>query len=237
MSGRCARLAVLLGATTLMWTQAHAMSQDKSGLSGVWRIEKPVFAVRTSNGQLPPFKPEAQKVYRAHLAARKRGDTSFDSATWCASVGMPRIMFLDAPFQIMARPRYVAFLHQWNWWARIVYLPGALSTDLPGYDQPGPMGLSKGEWNGDTLVVETTQLISSTLIDGAGVPHSDGLKLTERLSLRSRDVLEDRIRIDDPATFTRPWETVVTYRRQPHTVIQEDVCLDRIKAGAPAVRE
>jgi hypothetical protein len=99
------------------------------------------------------------------------------------------------------------------------------------------MGLSKGRWEGDALVIDTDALGHLTLLDGAGMPHSQSLKITEHVSLRSPDVLVDRIRIDDPETFTTPWETLVTYKRQRDGVIEEDVCLDRIKNHQPAVKE
>ena len=264
----------MLSVTALASLQASAQSESQSQLAGVWRIEKPVFALRTLEGKEPPLKAEAAKRYREHLAARKQGDTSFDSATWCAAVGVPRIMFINYPFEIMVRPQYVGFLHEWNWWARIVYMKGALS-DIPAapmgpppgaspppaggpagsgpppggppsggpprystaMDASGPTGLSKGRWEGDTLVVETTQLDDSKLLDNAGLPHSSQLKVTERLRLTSPDVLENRVRLEDPATFTQPWETQVSYRRQRDAIIQEDVCLDRIRTGAPAVKE
>jgi hypothetical protein len=269
-----AGLALMLTVTALASHQANAQSQSQSQLAGVWHIEKPVTALRTLEGKEPPLKAEAAKRYRDHLAARKQGDTSFDSATWCAAVGVPRIMFINYPFEIMVRPQYVGFLHEWNWWARIVYLQGALSDAPagamgappgagpppggapPGSGPPaggqgrggqagimaaknasGPTGLSQGRWDGDTLVVETTQLDDSKLLDNAGLPHSSQLKVTERLRLTSPDVLENRVRLEDPATFTQPWETMVSYRRQRDAIIQEDVCLDRIRSGAPAVKE
>ena len=43
----------------------------------------------------------------------------------------------------------------------------------------------------------------------------------------------DRIMIEDPATFSRPWEAVVTYKRQPDAIFAEDVCLDRLVAKQP----
>lgn len=265
---RFVNLATMLG-LALASVNASAAGEQ---ISGVWRIEKPVFAVRTADGKAPPLKPEAAKVYEEHIAMRKAGDTSFDSATWCASVGTPRIMFINYPFKLVARTSYVAFVHEWNWWARTAYVDGAFSPkavnprDLPppnilksdvvretdstaasesddegaspsSNDMPGPMGTSLARWQNDTLVIETTQLIDSTLIDSAGMPHSDQLKVTERLRLRSANVLENRIRFEDPETFEEPWETVVTYRRQPHARIQEDVCLDRLRAGEPALRE
>lgn len=265
-----ARLVLAFGVMALIGLNANA--QSASQLAGIWQIAQPVFALRTLEGKEPPLKPEAAKVYAKRLAARKQGDTSFDSATWCASVGVPRIMLINYPFEIVVRPPYVALLHEWNWWARVVYLEGALadssggpaagpppqgpppgppsgaSSGPPGEGPPGggpppssngpsSMGLSKGRWEGDTLIVETTKLDDSKLLDNAGLPHSAALKVTERLRLRNADVLENKIRIEDSATFTQPWETLVTYRRRNDTTIQEDVCLDRIKTGAPALRE
>lgn len=255
-----------------------SMSRAEPSLDGVWRIEKPVREVRTVDGKEPPLRPEAAKLYREHIAQRQRGDTAYDSATWCASVGMPRIMLINSPFELVVSPPYVAFLHEWNWWARTVYLDGVLSekpkaASLPGAggapgplgaagaggppvpgasgagasvidasptdrasfnEATGPMGLSRGKFEDDTLVIETSALRDSTLIDNSGLPHGDELKITERLRLRSADVLENRLRIEDPETFTQPWETVVTYRRQQED-IRQDVCLDRIETGRPAV--
>lgn len=236
-------------------TGAADLTSEQMQLAGVWRVEKPVFQVRTTGGKMPPFRAEAAKMYQERIAARKRGDTSFDSATWCASVGMPRLMFIDAPFEIVVRPSHVIYLHQWNWWARIVDMAGVLAPaasevanqgptplvgpaveDL-GASVPGPMGAAVGRWEGNTLVVETTHVIDTTLIDGAGAPHGDDLKLTERVRLLSVDKLEEVIRVEDPGTFNEPWETRVTYRRQRGATIKEDVCLDRIKHGEPAVKE
>ncbi|EIZ78825.1 hypothetical protein WSK_2873 [Novosphingobium sp. Rr 2-17] len=282
---RGAALATLAAIAALGLQGQAALAQD-TALNGVWRIEKPVDAVRTSEGEAPPLTPQANRAYQAHLSARKRGDTSFDSTTWCAAAGTPRMMLMNSPFEIVVNDPYIAFLHEWNWWARIVYLfdaranqpaqpqelalpgtPGAGAgpptmpppggpeapgdaaggpPPLPGLGMPGgampelsdpngPMGISTGKWEGKTLVIETTNLRPTTLIDNSGLPHGERLTITERLTLRGPDLLEDRIRFDDPDTFTRPWETVVTYRRDNHE-IREDVCLDRIKQGEPAVR-
>jgi len=247
-TGRAAIVGLLLCLGT-------AWGDARDQFNGVWRIEKPVFALRTDAGKAPPLQPEAEKSYREHRAARAAGDTSFDSATWCSSLGYPRALLVNYPFEIIVRPQHVVFLHEWNWWHRIVYLDGALSdqdasvgpagitVDVPGavkvkpQDIPGSMGTALGKWEGDTLVVNTSNLIETTLLDSAGMPHSDELKLTEKWRLRSPNVLESRIRFDDPATFTQPWETVITFKRQAKTWQEEDVCLDRIKAGQPAVKE
>jgi hypothetical protein len=220
--------AVLIAQCTVIGV-AHAQSHPD--LAGVWLITKPVFEVKTVDGATPPFLPGVEKTYRQRIAARHAGDISFDQSTWCASVGIPRLMFIPYSFEIVERPNRVAFLYTWNWWARTVDMSGAKLDVLT----PTSMGVASGKWDGNSLVVETKGLEESTLIDSAGMPHSGEITVTERLSLKDPNVLEDRIKIDDPKTFTGPWDTLVTYQRKPGGQVQEDVCLDRIRAGKPAV--
>jgi hypothetical protein len=94
-------------------------------------------------------------------------------------------------------------------------------------------GKSKGHWEGDTLVSEMAGGSDRTLIDDL-VPHGYDLKVTERYRLVDANTLEDRITIEDPAFFTQPWTSVVTYKRQPDAIFAEDVCLDRLAAKQPA---
>lgn len=274
-------LAIGLSAAASPAAAQFANSPAQQEFSGAWRIEKPVFAIRTIEGEEPPLKPEAATIYRERQALRAKGETWFDSATWCASLGTPRMMLIDYPFELIVRPQQVLILSDWNWWARIIYMPGSLDPDAtappppgiggppgagpggpppggppPGGPPPGAppfgpppssateqvieptaTGFSQGHWEGDVLVVETDHLIDRTLLDSAGMPHSRDLKVTEWFRMASPDVLEVRMRFEDPQTFSRPWETLVTYRRQASASRTEDVCLDRIKAGEPAVRE
>jgi len=95
------------------------------------------------------------------------------------------------------------------------------------------MGTSRARWDGNSLVIETKDVSDTTLLDDL-VPHGFDMTVTERLSLKDADTLEDRITIQDPATFTKPLETVVTYKRQPDAIFPEDVCLDRV-FGKPAL--
>jgi hypothetical protein len=94
--------------------------------------------------------------------------------------------------------------------------------------------ISKGHWDSDTLVIDTDGFRNNTLLDNL-VPHGYDLKTTERIRLKDADTLEDRILIEDPKYFTRPWQTVVTYRRQPDDPFPENVCLDTRSADGAAV--
>jgi len=69
------------------------------------------------------------------------------------------------------------------------------------------LGDAKGHWEGDELVVETTNFTDKTSIseNGNGLRHSEALHLVERLTRLDRETLEYRLTIDDPRTYTRPW--------------------------------
>jgi hypothetical protein len=60
-------------------------------------------------------------------------------------------------------------------------------------------------------------------------PHTAGMKVTERWRLVDKDTLENRMTIEDAAYFTKPWDAVVTYKRQPDALFPEDVCMDRLE--------
>jgi hypothetical protein len=201
-------------------------------LSGIWMIEQPVAVLKTTEGSPPPLLPDARKTYESRLAARRTGDTSFDQTTWCAAPGVPRLMYLPYPFQIMMGPKRAVFLFEWDRWARVVDL---VSSELDVV-YPVSLGVATGHSEGSTLVIKTVGLKDTTLLDSA-MPHSEQLVVTERLRLLDRNRLENRISFQDRHVFSRPWETVVTYRRQPRgSTLKEDVCLDRIKRGEPAIK-
>jgi len=114
---------------------------------------------------------------------------------------------------------------------------------LGGAPAPGPgddvdadaligtqMGHARGRWEGDVLVVESNEFTDYKLIDGL-MQTSDELKLVEHFRLKDKNTLEHRITINDPTTFTKPWDVVLTYRRQPDETMAEDVCLERKHAG------
>jgi hypothetical protein len=71
-------------------------------------------------------------------------------------------------------------------------------------------------------VIDSTDFNAVTFLDDSGLPHSEKLRVTERLTLKTPDELENRITITDPETFTRPWETVLIFRKLPGTRVADD---------------
>jgi hypothetical protein len=200
-------------------------------LDGVWLLEGAPGAALTVDGKEPPLLPGAKEQYDKQRAARASGDVSFDHTTWCASAGMPRLMFEPYSFEILMNPRQVAFMYEWNRWARLVDMT---SNNLEPYYSMS-FGTANGRMENGTLTIVTKGIMAETFIDHSGLPHGESLVMTEKLRLRSADVLEDLIHFEDSDTYSAPWETLVTYRRQIGAQIKEDVCLDRIKLGKPAI--
>ncbi len=85
-------------------------------------------------------------------------------------------------------------------------------------------GFSVAHWEGDTLVVETDQLVADSVLDTTHLPHSDALKVVERFRKLAPDKLEDRITLIDDKAYTRPWTTIRTYTRKPGEQILQYVC-------------
>jgi hypothetical protein len=211
--------------------QAAMAEWTPESFNGVWLIEQEQLALRTEDGSVPPLLDAAAEIYQKNRQARAAGDTTFDRASWCASPGVPRLALVAHPSEIMVNPLQIAFLYEWNRWARLIDISNA------GFEVLYPMsfGTASGRFDGETLVIETRGLMSQTVMDSYGMPHSDELVMTERYRLLDDDVLENRMRFEDPVVFSAPWETVVTYRRQPGARLAEDVCLDRIRQGLPAI--
>jgi hypothetical protein len=216
----------------LIANQACAADAARESLNGVWLIAQDTPALLTVNGEVPPLLPEARAVYEQHQRARASGDTYFDRATWCAAVGVPRLLVANHPFEIMVDKRQVGFFFEWNRWVRLVDMSG---SELEPY-YPLSLGTANGTWQDDgSLVIHSAGLMKETIMDHAGLPHSDDLVMTETLRLLDANTLENHIRFEDPLTFSAPWETRIMYRRQIGARLKEDVCLDRIKQGLPPI--
>ena len=88
---------------------------------------------------------------------------------------------------------------------------------------PGYYGHSVGRWEGDTLVVDTVG-IKTTIPAYQMIPHSDQMRITERIRLVAPDYLHDQITIEDPVALEKPLTYTLAYRRLPNYKMVEFVC-------------
>jgi len=228
--------AILAGALAATGSAASIASQPATpSLEGVWSILAPTTTLKPVSGAVP-FTAAGRKRYEENKRLQAKG--AFDdydiTLSRCSSPGTPRLMLTPQRFKIWQRFGVVTFDFEWNRALRLID-----ASDMPPAEDfmgkglvPSMTGTSKGHWEGNTLVAETTNLSDRTLIDDL-VPHTFDMKVTERLRLVDADTLEDRITIEDPAYFKRPWDAVITYKRQPAALFPEDVCLDRHDANQP----
>ena len=218
-------------AASLLAATLAACGGGADAVLGIWVPDSTPQRLLTADGKPPPLNAEAAQIHAARLERVAAGDTSFDQTTWCASPGMPRVLAMPYPLEIRRDGDYLAFIHGWYRWHRVVNMAGR-EVDPPF---PLTMGFPVGHFEDDTLVIRTIGLSDVTALDASGLPHSEQMVLTERLRVLPDGRLEDRINIDDAETFTQPWETVLYFHRDAAARVTDDICPDRIASGQPAV--
>lgn len=196
--------------------------------TGVWQASKSPTTLLTSEGKLPPLLPEALKLYQERVAARKAGDTSFDNTTRCQPPGLPRSFFMGMPFEIQQEAQFVYVNFQWNRLFRVIDMN--ITHDQQNMYAPLYHGFAIGSWDKDTLVIDTVLFNDMTLLDAAGLPHSMDMHLVERWNLsKDGNTINAQFTIEDAEYYSKPWSFTAQFKRMPKgTIIQEDVCLERM---------
>jgi hypothetical protein len=121
--------------------------------------------------------------------------------------------------RIVQSPTTVAISYEMLHDTRIIPLDGSPPADAGVRSY---MGSSVGHFEGDTLVVETTNF-NAELAEGRA-PHSEDLKLTERFTRIDPEMIDYVVTVDDPRTFERPWTFRVTLTTQPDYEVLEYSC-------------
>jgi len=211
---------------------SHTYTIEGADISGVWMIQGYVSSERptdekithTMEGEYPPLQPWADELYKKRQDDDRRGIAFQNTSAHCLPGGMPQMMIsVPFPIQILQTPGLVTTLHEEFNVFRLIHLDQEHPDDL----DPTYLGHSVGRWEGDTLVVDTVGRNDRTTIDMLGMPHSDQIRVVERIRLLNPDQLENVITVDDPVAFTRPWSMRRTYRRAPAGVYPaEYICLD-----------
>jgi hypothetical protein len=226
---------VIMAATLLSAGSAAVAQPQGPSLEGVWKIATAATTLKPIAGAVP-FTAQGQRAYEANRQMRAKGkiDDYDITLSRCSNPGVPRLALTPMRFKIFYRQGVVTFDYEWNRALRQINVGVPPQPDFLGQGLvPTTTGKSKGHWEGDTLVSVMEGPSDRTLIDDL-VPHGFDLKVTERFRLVDADTLEDRLTIEDPEYFSKPWDAVVTYRRAPDAIFAEDICLDRISAKQPA---
>jgi len=236
MRGRSSICAIALTAALCAPThQARAQDGAKfPDLSGQWK-RPPGVGIQwdqtkpIGRAQQPPLTPEYQAVFEASLQEQARGGQGNDPRFTCIPNGMPRIMSVIFPMEIVPLPKITYMMFEYDI-PRRIYTDG---RDWPRNAEPTFMGYSIGTWSGDAsgrydvLEVETRNMKGPRTYDTSGLPlHKDNRTVVkERIFLdkADNDLLHDEITTIDDA-LTRPWTVDKRYRRERDVVWVENVC-------------
>jgi hypothetical protein len=198
--------------------------------------ERVVSTLRTSlvtdppDGRVP-LRPQAEAARDSTLA--HEGDSYEFMSVWdrCITRGVPGGMFpagYNNAYQIVQSPGHVVIHYEMIHEARIIPIDGwpHLSPSLRLWN-----GDSRGRWDGDTLVVDTTNYnnkgwIATQAAAGRikGVPQTESLHVVERFTLVDSNTIDYQATLDDPAMFTRAWTVSIPLHRDPTYRIYEYAC-------------
>jgi len=174
------------------------------------------------NGRTPDVLPEA----RTRRVPEGAGNDNPMPASWedfsyyirCITRGVTGSIFpviYGNGQQIVQAPGFVTILQEMVHEARVIPMKGGphTSSNIRSY-----MGDARGHWEGNTLVVETTNFLGNRTGlagNGGGMPTSDALKLTERFTRVSPNELKYEVTIDDPKTYATPFKVGFPLTQEP----------------------
>jgi|HubBroStandDraft_1064217.scaffolds.fasta_scaffold137313_2 hypothetical protein len=167
------------------------------------------------DGRIPAYTPEGQRRLKAEAAAAgtlnsPAGPADLTNIQRCITWGvpMPRPGPFTSYYQIVQSPGYVVVMMESIHDARIIPLDGRphLPSSIRTWN-----GDSIGRWEGQTLVVDTTNFSPKDYFMGS----SEGLHLVERFSRIAPDEIRYEFTVDDPTTWTKPWTAVLRLKQTP----------------------
>jgi hypothetical protein len=183
------------------------------------------------NGQIPAMTPAG----RARAANRDAGTfgpgpfdtfedfTLYDRCITRGVVGSILPVLYGNGVRILQTPNEIVLSYEMVHDTRVIPIdpPVNVGSGIKQY-----MGSSRGHWEGDTLVIETSHFTDRTSIgpNGNGTRHSDQMKMTEWLTRTDPEMIDYRIRVDDPVTYTAPFTLRLTITSQPGYEMYEYSC-------------
>jgi hypothetical protein len=204
-------------------------------LTGTWFIDLSAgFDTWRSGPPYPKFKGEGAVAFAESEQAKKEGKDYRDWIGQCYPAGMPVIMTRVWPIAMIQMPTAIYMVSGFMNELRVIYLDGRKHTPadevVRTYD-----GESIGHWEGDTLVVDTTSMVSDKHVIDDGLPVSDDFHIVERIRLlENGNKLEIKWTMTDPKMWDGEWTSTHWWKRQDDTDITEVECLPNLNEKLPA---
>lgn len=204
-----------IGARNAENIEEHPEGMDGSGGKSL--------IVDPPNGRIP-YLPWAAARVETHFA------TYWNPVQQCMPDTPPRQAYTAGAFQIVQTPGYVFFMTEQLRTYRVI--PTAPRPHV-GSNIQLFMGDSRGRWEGNTLVVDVTNLKDRVWFDHVGNTFSESAHVVERWTMFHQDAVHYQATIDDPKVFTRPWTMAFGWRRntEPGFEILESACWEGVQEG------
>jgi hypothetical protein len=198
-------------------SQDAARAGSAPDISGVWQVTR----------YQPRMFPKGDAPFTAWGEARFKAANpeTNDPNLGCLPTGVPRLMFVPLPLEIVQTATRVVIIHEGVQSLREIYLNRQHLQDL----DPTFSGDSVGKWEGDTLVVDTIGFNDKTWLDAAGLPHSEKMHVSERIRRADHDTLVDDVTVEDSKAYSKPFTIQQTYKLKPGWEVQEYVCEENNK--------
>ena len=179
------------------------------------------FGEVAGRGYALPLQPWAADLKKRRMANNQKDNPD----VWCLPIGLMQYHNHGQPRQIVQAKNIMLITYESNYGLRYIYLDG---RPAPNNDpQPWWFGYSRGWYEGDTLVVETTNFYGDERagwLDVNGTPYTDALKLTERFRRPTFGTLEIDVTIDDAKAFTKPFTVRVNQQLRVDQEMIEFIC-------------
>lgn len=202
-------------------------ADGKPDLSGLWQPNAGGYQMNiTADLSLNEFRTWAAALTKQRIA-------NFDFArenpvALCLPPG-PAVRAMTAMVKIVQTRRLIVMLYESGILDRQVFMDG---RTLPKDPNPTWMGYSVGDWDGDTLVVESAGFNDKTWLDLTGHPHTEELRVTERFTRHDFGHMELQMTIDDPRAYARPFTVPVDLQYVGDTELLEEICNENKRDAA-----
>lgn len=170
---------------------------------------------------LPQLKPPyLQETQRAHKPVT------------CQAHGLPGLLAGPYATEILQNEQQINWFQEFPGQTWRIYLDGRPHPNADEY--PATLnGHSTGKWDGDTLVVDSVNIRTDTLLYGQGrsekdLGHSDKLHVVNRIRRIDRDHLQVEGTVEDPEALVKPWHYTLVFHRHPDVEVIEYLCEDNI---------
>jgi hypothetical protein len=196
-------------------------SYGKPDHSGFWLPTNPTkYLLNLAADMKPeeiPLTPAARALYNQRIETNGKDHPG----AYCLPSGIPEKDSIPDGLKLVQTEDLTILLHESRTIYRQIFTDG---RPLPKDAQPTWMGYSIGNWDKDTLVVQTIKQNGKTWLDMKGLPGTESLKVTERFVRPKIGQMLVDVTIDDPEVYTKPWNVQLSWRLLPDTDLIESIC-------------